>query len=507
MDSRAPAVNPVIRADVGAALLTSASLRRFLLCVTFALACYYANGVLYNDCDMNEPGDFANRRVTTLFENTAAATAKKNHIYSVNCTNSTNHPYTYTFNASNDVKFTYYERDVFRCLREDKHGRENISTQMYTMMAFLGVIIVAMIVALAMKIQAGGRQAVTGLLATALYGLNIFIFLTSLLSISNRLFFAYKAEGDNRDLDYARWMLKLSAYWSVGSGSIYTFLYFVALILSVMQVFGSSISKQTISRLEKISATTITSGGEAKVPRRMRADTVMSTIRHEFLTMAVLAGSMALVLYAAKDLHDESPGKKLFQIVHGEGIVGGTTDFVENGVKDGVWMPLFNSNTTCLADRPFTMNVSMHDTILSTQHHLKNHMEGHGKGGLAIFILVIVFLSIEVLWSIWAYMKVSSKLMPSDSKDKSIITDALSHIIPLVSHLISTFALTIAITLFNMVVFYVFQQRSKHHLTQMEDTLMASGALAVVATALEFAQLVIYGYHATTASAQAAKTA
>ena len=85
MDSRAPAVNPVIRADVGAALLTSASLRRFLLCVTFALACYYANGVLYNDCDMNEPGDFANLRYGVL-------TARRGGLTRGNCPNTWDAP-------------------------------------------------------------------------------------------------------------------------------------------------------------------------------------------------------------------------------------------------------------------------------------------------------------------------------------------------------------------------------------------------------------------------------
>lgn len=493
MDSKYPVVSPVVRRDVGAAVLASTHMRRLLVSVLLASAALYAQGVLQARCDMSTATDYSDRHLTVLFKNTGTQTAGTSRIHSLNCTNWNNTHYVYTFNSTLDVEMEFYERDVFRCLREDQNGREIVQNKIYGLFGVMGLVLLATLVILAPKLSRDNRvnnHALTNIVTTIVLAVNLVAIGTSLLTVSNRLFFAYNAEGDERDLDEARGSLKFSAYWSAVAAGFYALGYFVYAAASILQFTG--IKSSTVGKaVDVLAETTISAGSKPGSVARMRADTALAAYRHEFLEMVALFSVLAIVTFAARELHDDTPGDKLYQIVNGEGITGIT--FV-NGSTDVALTPAFHSNTTCLFDRPFTMNVSMYDHILSTQHHLKNHMDGHGQGAIAVFIIITTLTLVETIASAYVYMKTTAKLNTAGGKTV-LGSDFLAHYAPLVVQIISTHMLTIASTAFGLVVFYVFQQRTKHHLTMMDDVLWVSATFALVSVLAEFANTVIYVYH------------
>jgi hypothetical protein len=478
-------VDRVASAAVHPVVFGSAHLRMLIVMAGVMLASWFVSGILSNRCDEKSSTDFDTRRIVSTFHNELAAGAREDTLYlrSITCRNSstaTAFSAVVTYNLTTvtaPIGVTWYERGPFACLQNEKNGREMIRYQLIFLGVLAAIAVLGMVSALgARHKETSGHVKISGF-QTVAFAFSMLLLLYALATIQDSLYYE-KAEESKRDVHEGHKHITMAAWVCAIFGVVYGTAYFVFVLASAGLITNTSVinlakevSKSSPLQTETEYDKTFTP--TKPQPRMIRTDGMWAIARHECLFLMTLFAVLAIALFASENVHSGAPGTYLNQTVYGFGMVS------EN-----------STSITCEPHLPFTMVVDMHNELLSTQHQMKYHMKDKGSASLAILIIVIFIGVAEACWSAYLYWQTNSLVQPSTGDG---IYDIFTSVVPLISHTVSTLFSAVPVAVTGLILFYDFQENSKHHhLHKLADMSMANAAFTTISFFVHFALFVAY---------------
>jgi hypothetical protein len=442
--------------DLVGAVLASSHFRMLLTVAAITITAWFAWSTLYTKCDFEDETALARLDSTTLFKKDPEDGYVGQSIHWLECINTTNKYKTkISFNQAY-VEVEWAEKDEYKCIRDDaKIGRDTTHVALILVISLLATGGVLQVGALWMNRERSQHVGASIFFAVMHFAVFLII-LGALWYVQNYAYYS-TLDDDKRDVKAASWHLwTILIVGGVGSGA-YMVLYLMTRIKTWQLYFGAK-SDEDVDRTNS-SGYVIENGdtnpkGTAPFKYRMvRTDTLFSQYAQEKLTMAFVLAMVAILASAAIHVHKDEPGVKEFEIVHGYRLRG-----IEAGANNPPTTALGVFTSNCTPDEPFTMNVTMHNRILSTKHHINHHIADHGHGVIAILTIFAVLVIAETAITVLVWLQQTFKLTHAFdavtgtySKDRPAsempIMDIFFSWIPLVTQLAGSMGISLMVLL------------------------------------------------------------
>jgi hypothetical protein len=442
--------------DLVGAALASSHFRMLATVAAITITFWFLWSTLYTKCDFEDETVLTRLDSNTLFKKNPDEDYVGQSIHWLECTNTTNKYKTkIAFNQS-FVEIEWAEKDEYKCIRDDaKIGRDTTHVALILMLSLVAA--GALLQLWSFYMMRGRSNHVKVSAAVTITHLFVFIIIVGALWYVQNYAYYSTIDDDKRDIKAASWHLwTILITSSIGSG-VFMVLYMANRIRTLQMYFGTK-SDEDVERTN--STGYVIDNGDVNPKgtspfkyRYVRTDTLISQYAHEKLTMAFVLAAVAIVASMAIRIHDDEPGVRQFEIVHGDRLRGIVTGANET---PGTPLPLFAAN--CTPGEPFTMNVTMHNRILSTKHHIKHHVDDHGHGVIAVLSIFGVTTLIEIALTVMVWMQQTFKLTHAFdavtgtySKDRPAsempLMDIFFSWVPLVTQLLGSLGLSLMVLL------------------------------------------------------------
>jgi hypothetical protein len=446
-------VNETAPSVAVATVLTSSHFRMLATISCLVIAFWFGFSMLHLKCDFEDSGVLDLVQETTIFDNNpSAAESARNDVSSVHwiecespvtADNLTRITFTQQF-----VKVLWNEKNELRCIREGaKTGRDLAQISIYTLGALIAV-------GAALQWYAYMQDKVHSDHVKAMMWMNVFhvlahVFIIASLSyIVDYLYFATE-DDEQRNVSKGVHWLELKRVVSGIFAGLFGVAYAIGYIKSGSLFFTKKSSKDAKDAKDGMEMMQLSNGDVTETRnfryRYVRTDTMFTQHRHENLTMAAIFTVLAVLSSTAIQIHKEKPGVHKYEIISAPMLddVLTSTDGASYSTNT-----LFDNN--CTVGRPFRMNVTMWDDVISTTHHTKYHMPSESTGSIVVLSIVSFWAVLEALSTFLLWWRQTNKLLHTvdpvsgdyNSEDRDLrkdppIMDIFFSWVPLATHTLS----------------------------------------------------------------------